>query len=360
MKAEWREELRRYGFGKEYLPVMHVFIVLLSLILRVSGKITRYNTRNPSAGDPYDSLVVCEVIADDFIKLITQHEILDTIREKHQEERDWESQDGFFEEEGRQFLTMELMKEMRHVREKILNASFEPFTHATTPPRELDITLRGDVDHIYHQLRDLKLAEWNQETENEEAHWNVIPMKQLGYRLDVSFMALVFRCLLPKKTQDSNVCEVIASDYNDLVLNDEIVDFANQQKGVEQQGVITNTDDVSFSSKREYEARQSFATSLNEQMREERVNILNAYYNKTILKATIQEEVEYHYQVIKHLRTQQWRLETESTSRVASPWWSLRSVASRVSKDEMKQLDTILDRSFMLLLGRCLKVHLFG
>ena len=192
-------------------------------------------------------------------------------------------------------------------------------------------------------------------------------MKHLGYRLDVSFMALVYRCLLPKLTQDSSVCEVIASDYNDMILNDELVDFVTQQKQKEEEPsseVISNTDDVPLwdPSKREYEARQAFLTVLINQMKEERSNILHTYHNKQNLTATtIQEEVENHYQIIKHLRTKQWKFEKETPSIVvSSPWWSLRSVADRIHQEEMNQLDTILDRSFMLLLGRCLQVNLFG
>ena len=54
-------------------------------------------------------------------------------------------------------------------------------------------------------------------------------------------------------------------------------------------------------------------------------------------------------------------MENETPTMVkSSPWWSLRSVADRIHQEEMKLLDTILDRSFMLLLGRCLQVNLFG
>ena len=95
-------------------------------------------------------------------------------------------------------------------------------------------------------------------------------------------------------------------------------------------------------------------------MKEARDNMSNAYFNKNNGNASIQEDVEHHYQVIKHLRSQQWRLEKEAISTTTSPWWSLRSVAIRVNHEEIKQLDTVLDRYFMLLLGRCLQVELFG
>ena len=267
--------------------VFFFLLLILSLSLLVSGQIARYNARNPFAGDPYDSRVDCKGIADDYLNLIAQHEIVEKIlsREKQEGEQDLEIQEGFFEEEGRKFMTMQLMKEMRQVREMILNATLEPYTHATTPQQELDMRVHGAVDQIYHQLRDLKIAEWNQETENEEFHWDVVPMKQLGYRLDVSFMALVYRCLLlvPEKTLDSSTCDIIAGAYTDEVLNDEIIDFANVQKGLEQQGVVTNTDDVPLwdhTSKREYEARQVFKTTLIKQMKEARDNMSNAYFNK--------------------------------------------------------------------------------
>ena len=151
--------------------------------------------------------------------------------------------------------------------------------------------------------------------------------------------------------------------YNDMILNDELVDYDHEHKGEQEQlGTLSNANDVPMwdPSKREYEARQAFAAILINQMKEERVNILNTYHNQTNLITSIQDEVENHYQVIKRLRTKQWRLDKEMTASTTSPWWALRSVAAHVHKEEMRQLDTILDRSFMLLLGRCLQVNLFG
>ena len=158
--------------------MLALFLVWLfsSVTLHVTGQVARYNQRYPSSVDPYDGGVVCKVIGDDYINLITQHELLEINREK-QKDRDAENlqnaEEDFLEEEGRQFLTMELMKEMRQVREKILNATLEPHTLFlwnvfAIPQQERLMKISGAVNQIYHRLRDLKIAEWNQETENEE------------------------------------------------------------------------------------------------------------------------------------------------------------------------------------------------
>ena len=55
--------------------VVFLVLLLLSLTFVVKGQVARYNQRYPSSVDPYDGGVVCKVIGDDYINLITQHEL---------------------------------------------------------------------------------------------------------------------------------------------------------------------------------------------------------------------------------------------------------------------------------------------
>ena len=133
---------------------------------------------------------ICESIAEDFLALVTKQELLEISLEKHKEDRYWEkllfdqhessnlhrsrSRDG-------KFLTIQLMEEMQQVREKILKSTLhsvsllssfplrngQNLTDGVASESELHSFLQDDVARIYRQLRNLKIAEWNQEIENE-------------------------------------------------------------------------------------------------------------------------------------------------------------------------------------------------
>ena len=138
-------------------------------------------------------------------------------------------------------------------------------------------------------------------------------MKQLGYRLDVSFMALVLRCLLPDSgvglgTPTSNVCGMIADDYNDRILNQEI----NQQELKNK--IVIVPDDININTNINGMGGVTGVKHVLRRMKEFRVNVMNS----TITYYDLRGPAEMHYQELKSLR-KQWRMEKEA----ASPWWSL-------------------------------------
>ena len=118
-------------------------------------------------------------------------------------------------------------------------------------------------------------------------------------------MALVSRCT--KHTEwGSSVCAVIADDYNDRILNQEILNQELNNKIVIVREDVNTMGNVN-------------AIFLLKRMKEFRANVMNSTLNYYDLRG----EVERHYQELKSIRKQQWRLEKETTT----PWWplSLRS-----------------------------------
>lgn len=145
-----------------------------------------------TVGQPTHARVgVCETIADDYLDLIMEQEMFEIEVEKHKEDRYWEKllfQDWpkstyyWARRSDGKFLAMELMKEMQQVREKILQSSLQStcllssfplyngqnWTDGTASESQMRAFIQEDVARIYRQLRNLKIAEWNQENENEE------------------------------------------------------------------------------------------------------------------------------------------------------------------------------------------------
>ena len=84
------------------------------------------------------------------------------------------------------------MKEMQQVREKIFQSSLQSasllssfplrngqnWTDGIASESQMRAFLQEDVTRIYRQLRNLNIAEWNQENENEEgATWPISDCK---------------------------------------------------------------------------------------------------------------------------------------------------------------------------------------
>ena len=138
-------------------------------------------------------------------------------------------------------------------------------------------------------------------------------MKQLGYRLDVSFMALVSRCLLPESgtgpgtPSGSNVCGMIADDYNDRILNQEIF---NHDVVLNNKMVIPEDMNVNMNVH-----TMGNAKNVLKRMKEFRVNVMNS----TLTYYDLREVAEWHYQELKNLRKQQWKVEKDA----ATSWWPL-------------------------------------
>ena len=153
---------------------------------------------------------VCETIADYYLELVKKQEMYEISLEKHKQDRYWEKLLFFdnweYEEsltfdrvkrtEGK-FLTIQLMKEMQQVREKILKSTLQSasllssfplrngqnWTDGIASESQLRALIQEDVTQIYVQLRNLKIAEWNQENENEEGTTYPSPNPELHSEL---------------------------------------------------------------------------------------------------------------------------------------------------------------------------------